>query len=77
VDLARWVTVLSWAFYPVVYFAGAIGLDGATATTVVQVGYTVADVVAKAVFGVLIYTIALRKSRAGTGSAGAAPTPAE
>ncbi len=62
VNTARWVTVLSWSFYPVVYFAGAIGLEGATANTVVQVGYTIADIVAKAGFGVLIYMIAVRKS---------------
>ncbi|MBC7563569.1 MAG: bacteriorhodopsin [Gemmatimonadaceae bacterium] len=64
VKTARWVTVLSWSFYPVVYFAGAIGLEGATAKTVVQVGYTIADIVAKAGFGVLIYMIAVRKSPA-------------
>ena len=52
------------SFYPVVYFAGAIGLKGATTTTVVQVGYTIADIVAKAGFGVLIYMIAVRKSAA-------------
>jgi len=74
VDTARWVTVVSWAFYPVVYFAGAVGLDGATANTIIQVGYTVADIVAKAAFGVLIYMIAMRKSEAifaerGTGDA--------
>ncbi len=66
VDLARWVTIGSWAFYPVVYFAGAIGLEGATAETIIQVGYTVADLVAKAAFGVLIYVIAIRKSAAET-----------
>lgn len=62
VNMARWVTVLSWSFYPVVYFAGAIGLEGVTANTIVQVGYTIADIVAKAGFGVLIYMIAVRKS---------------
>jgi bacteriorhodopsin len=62
VNAARWVTVLSWAFYPVVFFAGAIGIEGATASTIIQVGYTVADIVAKSVFGVLIYMIAVRKS---------------
>jgi bacteriorhodopsin len=69
----------AWAFYPVVYFAGAVGLEGATATTIVQVGYTIADIVAKAVFGVLIYTIALRKSKAERGEtdAAASPVPAE
>lgn len=62
VRTARNVTVVSWCFYPVVYFAGAIGLEGATATVVVEVGYTIADIIAKAGFGVLIVMIAMRKS---------------
>lgn len=68
VELARWVLVGSWAFYPVVFFAGAVGIDGAVANTIIQVGYTLADVVAKAVFGVLIYMIALRKSEVAASS---------
>lgn len=60
---ARNVTVLSWAFYPVVYFAGALGLGGASSDVIIQVGYTIADIIAKAGFGVLIYMIAVRKSR--------------
>jgi hypothetical protein len=39
-----------------------LGVTGGSATTAVQVGYTIADIVAKAFFGVLIYMIALRKS---------------
>ena len=62
VSAARWLTVVSWLFYPVVFLFPMIGLTGGTATTAVQVGYTVADIVAKAVFGVLIYVIASRKS---------------
>ena len=62
VKTAIWVTVLSWSFYPVVFFTGAVGLEGTTALTVVQVGYTVADLIAKAGFGVLIFLIAVRKS---------------
>jgi bacteriorhodopsin len=62
IKLARNVTVLSWAFYPVVYFAGAFGLGGSTSEVVIQVGYTIADIIAKAGFGVLIYMIAVRKS---------------
>jgi bacteriorhodopsin len=69
VKAAIWVTILSWSFYPIVFFAGAIGLEGATALTVVQVGYTIADLVAKAVFGVLIFMIAVRKSEADLGQA--------
>jgi len=64
VKAAIWVTVLSWSFYPVVFFAGAVGLEGTTALTVVQVGYTIADLIAKAAFGVLIFMIAVRKTEA-------------
>ncbi len=62
VDSARWLTLVSWSFYPVVFIFPMIGLTGGVAETAVQVGYTVADIVAKAVFGVVIYMIAVRKS---------------
>ena len=62
VSTARWVVVISWCFYPVVFLFPMIGLTGGTAATAVQVGYTIADIVAKAMFGVLIYLIAARKS---------------
>ena len=52
-----------------VFFAGAVGLEGTNALTVVQVGYTIADLVAKAGFGVLIFLIAVRKSEADMGRA--------
>jgi bacteriorhodopsin len=64
ISSARWVVILSWSFYPVVYFAPfAMALDGGTATTVIEVGYTIADIIAKAVFGVMIFMIAVRKSQ--------------
>lgn len=62
VNAARWITVLTWAFYPVVFLFPIIGLTGGTAIAAVQIGYTVADILAKAAFGVLIYMIAVRKS---------------
>ena len=62
ISSARWITILSWCFYPVVFVFPMIGMTGGTATTAVQVGYTVADIVAKAAFGVLIFLIAARKS---------------
>lgn len=63
IGLARNVTVLSWFFYPIVYFAPFIlDMDGGTAAVVIEVGYTIADIVAKAGFGVLIYMIAVRKT---------------
>jgi bacteriorhodopsin len=62
VHLACWTVVVSWCFYPVVFVFPMIGLTGGTAQMAVQVGYTIADIVAKAMFGVLIYVIASRKS---------------
>ena len=41
-----------------------MGISGSTATAAEQIGYSVADVVAKAVFGVLIWAIADAKSQA-------------
>lgn len=63
ISTARFVVIVSWFFYPIVYFAPFVmELDGGTATTVIEVGYTIADIVAKAVFGVMIFVIAVRKS---------------
>ena len=45
------------------YIVKNIGLSGPTATMYEQVGYSVADVVAKAVFGVMIWAIASEKSK--------------
>merc|ERR1712084_110308 len=59
---ARYLTVISWLTYPGVYIIKSMGLAGNVATTYEQVGYSVADVVAKAVFGVLIWAIAAGKS---------------
>jgi bacteriorhodopsin len=59
---ARTLTVLAWCFYPVVFVLPMLGVGGAEATTYVQVGYTIADIVAKAVFGVFIFAVAVRKS---------------
>mmetsp|Transcript_108458 Transcript_108458/g.302472 ORF Transcript_108458/g.302472 Transcript_108458/m.302472 type:complete len:263 (+) Transcript_108458:77-865(+) len=62
VTKARFLTVISWLTYPGVYIVKNMGLAGNVATTYEQVGYSIADVVAKAVFGVLIWAIAAGKS---------------
>jgi len=70
VRLARNVTVLSWGFYPVVYFLPfVIDLSGPNAFMVIEVGYTIADIAAKAAFGLLIYAIAVRKTEIERGTA--------
>ncbi len=63
VSTARYITVVTWFFYPIVFILPMIGLSGAGATVGVQVGYSIADVLAKAAFGIFIYNIALAKTQ--------------
>lgn len=69
VKTARLLTFASWGFYPIVYMIPYTSLGGANVTVGVQVGYTIADLVAKVGVGILIYMIATRKSRAEHGEA--------
>ncbi|ADV64062.1 rhodopsin [Isosphaera pallida ATCC 43644] len=63
ISAARLIVLVSWCFYPIAYLASGVGgLSGAQAEVGLQVGYTIADIVAKAVFGVYIYFIARTKS---------------
>lgn len=67
VVLARTVVLITWSFYPIAYVIGALGKGSGGALTEssivgLQVGYTIADITAKAGFGVVIYFIARRKS---------------
>merc|ERR1712139_523146 len=62
VAYARYLTAVSWLTYPGVYIIKMVGLSGAFATCAEQIGYSISDVVAKAVFGVLIWAIAAAKS---------------
>merc|ERR1712139_92578 len=55
------VTIISWLTYPCVYLIKT-GLPGPTPTAEEQVGYSIADVVAKAVFGIMIWKVADTKS---------------
>lgn len=65
---ARLLTFASWGFYPIVYMIPYTSLGGGAVETGVQVGYTIADIIAKAGVGVLIYMIAVRKSQAEYGA---------
>ena len=58
----RLLIILSWSFYPLVYILPLFGLS---AFVSIQVGFTFVDIVAKSVFGILIYIIAQRKSEIG------------
>jgi bacteriorhodopsin len=60
----RLLLLLSWGVYPIAYLLPALGITGASAMIGVQVGYTIADVLAKPIFGLYIYAIARAKTRA-------------
>lgn len=66
IKFARTVVLVTWSFYPIAYVIGALGKSEAGlsegAVVGLQVGYTIADITAKAGFGLVIYFIARRKS---------------
>jgi len=74
ISIARLVILVTWAFYPIAYaiygdtlkgaWPGVIGERSAVGVVGIQVGYAIADITAKAGFGVLIYLIALGKTKA-------------
>lgn len=59
---ACYLTVLAWCFYPIVYLLPNLGFKGGDGFVALQVGYSIADIVAKAGFGILIFLIARSKS---------------
>merc|ERR1719424_585300 len=60
---ARYLTAVSWLTYPVIYMIkGTPGVSGSNAMMYEQTAYSLADVLAKAVFGILIWAIASTKS---------------
>jgi len=74
ISIARLVILITWAFYPIAYaiygdslpgaIPGIIGERSALGVVGIQVGYAIADITAKAGFGVLIYLIARAKTEA-------------
>ncbi|MDA3004652.1 MAG: bacteriorhodopsin [Actinomycetota bacterium] len=68
----RYVLLVTWAVYPIAYLLGdsesflakAFGLEVDQSQTVIQVGYTIADILSKPGYGVLILGIAIARSRA-------------
>jgi bacteriorhodopsin len=71
IEICRLVLLITWAVYPIAYALGgteealaakAGGKVGADGVVALQIGYAIADMTAKAGFGVLIYFIARAKS---------------
>ena len=53
----RWILLASWGVYPIAYLIPFFNVDAASALVGRQVGYSIADVIAKPVYGLLIYAI--------------------
>ena len=60
----RLLLIATWGVYPISYLFPLLGIEGTDAFMYRQIGYTVADVLAKCVFGLTIYKIARMKSAA-------------
>ncbi|WP_375433537.1 bacteriorhodopsin-like [uncultured Friedmanniella sp.] len=62
VSRMRILLVATWGVYPIAYLVPLLGFDGADAWVGKQAGYSVADILAKALYGLLIFRIARMKS---------------
>ncbi|MGF1573594.1 MAG: bacteriorhodopsin-like [Sumerlaeia bacterium] len=62
IKLARTTLLITWFFYPIAFLFPIIGLSSAQGEVFLQVGYSVADVLAKVGFGVVVYYICHSKS---------------
>ena len=60
----RLLLIATWGVYPIAYIFNIVGDASSSSFVTVQVGYTVADVLAKCVFGLTILKIARMKSLA-------------
>jgi len=58
----RWLLLLAWGVYPIAYALPMLNISGADAWVGKQIGYSVADIVAKAIYGLIIFQIARIKS---------------
>jgi len=60
----RYLLIATWGFYPIAYALGTWGgLQEPGSIVAVQVGYTIADITAKCLYGVMIFAIAYQKSK--------------
>lgn len=58
----RWLLLATWGVYPIAYLLPQLGIESSDAFVYRQLGYSIADVLAKCLFGLIIYKIAREKS---------------
>jgi bacteriorhodopsin len=63
VDALRYIILATWGIYPIAYMLPSLIDDEANAEVARQVMYSIGDVLAKPLFGILVLGIALAKSR--------------
>ncbi len=59
----RLLLLASWGVYPIAYLLPLLHLDPATALVGKQLGYSIADVIAKPIYGLMIYAIVRIKTQ--------------
>lgn len=62
ISLLRLLLLATWGVYPIAYLLPGLGIDGSNAWVGLQIGYSVADILAKCAYGLIIYRIARLKS---------------
>ena len=58
----RTIILVTWSVYPLAFLVPYLNIDDSTAEVLRQVGYGIADVIAKPAFGLLLLAIAMVKS---------------
>jgi bacteriorhodopsin len=66
-DGLRYILLATWGIYPIAYMLPSLIDNEATAEVARQVGYSIGDVLAKPLFGLLVVAIAVIKTKADNG----------
>ena len=64
----RTVLLITWSFYPIAYLFPVLLDDASLAFVLVNVGYAIADITAKAGYGLMIHHVAKVKTEIGVGA---------
>ena len=58
----RLLLIATWGVYPIAYMLPMLGIEGSSAFVARELGYSIADILAKALFALVIFRIARLKS---------------
>jgi len=62
IQVAQYMTVVSWCTYPIVYLFPMFGITASEAVVAIQIGYCASDIISKCGVGLVIYEISYAKS---------------